>query len=101
VEYLRAQRARTMLIERFEKFMADWDAIVIPPSALLTTTNLTGNPQVVMKCGFVDDTLPDGSKIKFPRSIGFVGKIYDEGSPLRIALAYERATPWSKMNPAL
>jgi Asp-tRNA(Asn)/Glu-tRNA(Gln) amidotransferase A subunit family amidase len=101
VEYIRAQRARTMLIERFEKFMADWDAIVIPPSALLTTTNLTGNPQVVMKCGFADDTLPDGSKIKFPRSIGFVGKIYDEGSPLRIALAYERATPWSKMNPAL
>jgi Asp-tRNA(Asn)/Glu-tRNA(Gln) amidotransferase A subunit family amidase len=90
-----------MVIERFEKFMADWDAIVIPPSALLTTTNLTGNPQVVMKCGFADDTLPDGSKIKFPRSIGFVGKIYDEGSPLRIALAYERATPWSKMNPAL
>ncbi len=101
VEYIRAQRARTMVIERFEKFMADWDAIVIPPSALLTTTNLTGNPQVVMKCGFADDTLPDGSKIKFPRSVGFVGKIYDEGSPLRIALAYERATPWSKMNPAL
>jgi Asp-tRNA(Asn)/Glu-tRNA(Gln) amidotransferase A subunit family amidase len=101
VEYIRAQRARTLVIERFEKFMADWDAIVIPPSALLATTNLTGNPQVVIKCGFVDDALPDGSKIKFPRSIGFLGRIYDEGSPLRVALAYERATPWSKMNPLL
>ena len=101
VEYIRAQRERTRLIERFEKFMADWDALVIPPSALLTTTNLTGNPQAIMKCGFAEDTLPDGSKIKFPRSISFLGKIYDEGSPLRVALAYERVTPWSKMNPVL
>ena len=101
VEYIRAQRARTLVIERFEKFMSDWDAIVIPPSALLVTTNLTGNPQVVMKCGFVDDTLQDGSKIKFPRSISFLGRIYDEGSPLRVALAYEQATQWRKMNPVL
>ena len=101
VEYIRAQRARTQVIERFEKFMADWDALVIPPSALLTTTNLTGNPQVVMKCGVVEDTLQDGAKIKFPRSIGFLGRIYDEGSPLRVALAYEQATNWRKMNPTL
>jgi Asp-tRNA(Asn)/Glu-tRNA(Gln) amidotransferase A subunit family amidase len=89
------------VIERFEKFMADWDVIVIPPSALLVTTNLTGNPQVVMKCGFVDDTLQDGSKIKFPRSISFLGRIYDERSPLRVAMAYEQAMQWRKMNPVL
>jgi len=101
VEYIRAQRERTRLIERFEKFIADWDAIVIPPQALLVITNLTGNPQVVMKCGFVEDTLPDGSKIQFPRSISFLGRIYDEGSPLRVALAYEQATAWHRVNPAL
>ncbi len=101
VEYIRAQRTRTRVIERFEKFLAGWDAIVIPPQALLTTTNLTGNPQVVMKCGFVEDALQDGAKIRFPRSISFLGRIYDEGSPLRVALAYEQATVWHKMNPAL
>jgi Asp-tRNA(Asn)/Glu-tRNA(Gln) amidotransferase A subunit family amidase len=101
VEYIRAQRTRSLVIERFEKFMAGWDALVIPPQALLTTTNLTGNPQVVVKCGIVEDTLPDGSKIKFPRMIGFLGKIYDEGSPLRVALAYEQATVWHKMHPTL
>jgi Asp-tRNA(Asn)/Glu-tRNA(Gln) amidotransferase A subunit family amidase len=90
VEYIRAQRARTLLVEKFEKFMADWDAVVIPPQAFLTTTNLTGNPQVVMKCGFVNGV---------PRSIGFVGRIYEEGSPLRVALAYEQATEWHKKNP--
>ncbi len=101
VEYIRAQRARTLLIERFEKFMADWDALVIPPQTLLTTTNLTGNPQLVTKCGFAEDTLQDGTKIQFPRLIGFVSRIYEEGSALRVALAYERATKWSGMNPKL
>jgi len=90
VEYIRAQRARAKLIERFEKFMADWDVIVIPPGTFLTTTNLTGNPEVVTKCGFVNGQ---------PRTIGFLGRIYEEGSPLRVALAYEQATEWHKMNP--
>ncbi len=101
VEYIRAQRTRTLLVEKFEKFMADWDVLVIPSSALLTTTNLTGNPQVVLKCGFVDATLESGGKTPVPRSIGFLGKIYDEGAPLRVALAYERATGWHKKHPAL
>jgi Asp-tRNA(Asn)/Glu-tRNA(Gln) amidotransferase A subunit family amidase len=90
VEYIRAQRARTLMVEKFEKFMADWDVLVIPPQAFLTTTNLTGNPQVVMKCGFVNGV---------PRSISFLGKIYEEGSPLRVALAYEHATEWHVKNP--
>jgi Asp-tRNA(Asn)/Glu-tRNA(Gln) amidotransferase A subunit family amidase len=94
VEYIRAQRVRSLLVEKFEKFMADWDVIVLAPNnGLLTTTNLTGNPQVVMKCGFQADGVP--------RSISFLGKIYDEGSPLRVALAYEHATEWHKKNPTL
>ena len=92
VEYIRAQRARTLLVEKFEKFMADWDVVVIPPNSFLTTTNLTGNPQVITKCGFVDGV---------PRSISFLGRIYEEGSPLRVALAYEQATEWHKQNPTL
>jgi Asp-tRNA(Asn)/Glu-tRNA(Gln) amidotransferase A subunit family amidase len=102
VEYIRAQRARTLLVQRFEHFMADWDAIVMPPNSLLTTTNLTGNPQVVMKCGFIETTrASDGAKIQAPRSISFLGKVYDEGSPLRVALAYESVTAWHRKNPTL
>jgi Asp-tRNA(Asn)/Glu-tRNA(Gln) amidotransferase A subunit family amidase len=101
VEYIRAQRARTLLVEKFEAFMKDWDTIVIPSSAMLTTTNLTGNPQVVVKCGFADATLADGSKTPTPRTIGFLGRIYEEGAPLRVALAYEQATEWHKKNPTL
>ena len=101
VEYIRAQRARTLLIEKFEKFMADWDVLVLPPNVLLTTTNLTGNPQVVMKCGFTESTRTDGKKVQVPRSISFLGRIYEEGSPLRVALAYESVTEWHKKNPVL
>jgi Asp-tRNA(Asn)/Glu-tRNA(Gln) amidotransferase A subunit family amidase len=101
VEYIRAQRVRTLLIAKFERFMADWDVLVMPPNSLLTTTNLTGNPQVVMRCGFGEAAKADGSKVPVPRSISFLGKIYDEGSPLRVALAYEQATEWHKKNPTL
>lgn len=101
VEYIRAQRARSLLIEKFEKFMADWDVLVMPPNSLLTTTNLTGNPQVVMKCGFTENKRQDGKTVQVPRSISFLGRIYEEGSPLRVALAYESVTEWHKKNPVL
>lgn len=92
VEYIRAQRGRTLLQQKMEKFFTDWDVIVTPPFGLLTTTNLTGHPQVVMKCGFVDG---------MPRSISFLGGLYDQGSPLRVALAYEQATHWHEQHPRL
>lgn len=92
VEYIRAQRLRTILQAKAEAFMANWDALLIPPFAMLGTTNLTGHPQVVLKCGFVDGV---------PRSISFLGKLYDEGTPLRLALAYEQATNWHTQHPPM
>jgi Asp-tRNA(Asn)/Glu-tRNA(Gln) amidotransferase A subunit family amidase len=96
VEYIRAQRVRTKLVEKFEKFMADWDVIVCAGSGPLTTTNLTGNPQVVVRCGYNEA----GRQTPWSM-LGFIGKIYDEGSPLRVALAYEQATEWHKKTPTL
>jgi Asp-tRNA(Asn)/Glu-tRNA(Gln) amidotransferase A subunit family amidase len=31
----------------------------------------------------------------------FTGNLYDEAAPLRVALAYERATKWRTMHPNL
>src|SRR5215213_2495319 len=92
VEYLRAQRARTLLIHQMEKLMSQWDAFVSPApgSASLLVTNLTGNPAVVLPCGFVNN---------LPVAIMFTGGVYDEVSPLRVALAFERATKWHEMHP--
>jgi Asp-tRNA(Asn)/Glu-tRNA(Gln) amidotransferase A subunit family amidase len=92
VEYIRAQRARTLLMHEMDKLMSKWDVFVSPApgSASLLVTNLTGHPQVCVPCGFIDG---------LPRSILFTGGLYDEGSPLRVALAFERATKWHTMHP--
>ena len=94
VEYLRAQRARTLLMREMDKLMSKWDVFVSPApgSASLLVTNLTGHPQVCVPCGFIDG---------LPRSIMFTGGLYDEGSPLRVALAFERATKWHTMYPKM
>src|ERR1043165_2835912 len=94
VEYLRAQRARTLLMREMEKLMSQWDVFVSPApgSASLLVTNLTGHPAVVLPCGFVND---------LPVAIMFTGGVYDEVSPLRVALAFERATKWHTMHPKL
>jgi Asp-tRNA(Asn)/Glu-tRNA(Gln) amidotransferase A subunit family amidase len=94
VEYLRAQRIRTMLMMEMEKLMSQWDVFVSPApgSASLLVTNLTGHPAVCVPCGFVND---------LPAAIMFTGGVYDEVSPLRVALAFERATKWHTMHPKM
>jgi len=94
VEYLRAQRARTLLIREMEKLMSQWDVFVSPApgSSSLLVTNLTGNPAICVPCGFVNDR---------PAAIMFTGGVYDEVAPLRVALAFERATKWHTMHPKM
>ena len=94
VEYIRAQRARTLLMREMESLMSKWDVFVTPApgSASLLITNLTGHPAVVTTCGFINN---------LPQAIMFTGNLYDEAAPLRVALAYERATKWHTMRPNL
>jgi Asp-tRNA(Asn)/Glu-tRNA(Gln) amidotransferase A subunit family amidase len=94
VEYIRAQRARTLLMREMDKLMSKWDVFVTPApgSASLLITNLTGHPAAVVPCGFIDN---------LPQAIMFTGNLYDEAAPARVALAYERATRWHTMYPKL
>ncbi len=94
VEYIRAQRARTVLMREMDTLMSQWDVFVSPApgSASLLVTNLTGHPAVCVPCGFLKG---------LPQSIMFTGRLYDEGAPLRVALAFERATNWHTMHPKL
>ena len=57
----------------------------------LLLTNLTGHPCVVVPNGFKDN----GS----PTSISFIGQLYDEGSLLAVAKAYQDATEWHGNHP--
>jgi Asp-tRNA(Asn)/Glu-tRNA(Gln) amidotransferase A subunit family amidase len=94
VEYIRAQRARRILMQQMDELMSKWDVFVTPaPGSLsLLITNLTGHPAICVPCGF-----PKG----LPQSIMFTAGLYDEGAPLRVALAYERATQWHTMHPKM
>jgi Asp-tRNA(Asn)/Glu-tRNA(Gln) amidotransferase A subunit family amidase len=85
VEYIQANRLRTMLMGEMEKTMTDIDVFVTPSYAgdVLLTTNLTGHPAVVVPDGFVDG---------HPTSISFVGGLWKDAAAVRLATAYQSAT---------
>ena len=93
VEYIRAQRARTLLMREMDKLMSQYDAFISTTnSATLGVTNLTGHPAVALKAGFQNNA---------PVELMVTGRLYDEATTLRVALAYERATGWHDQNPKL
>ena len=93
VEYIRAQRARTLLNRQMDALMSNYDVFLSPTgSASLGITNLTGHPAACLKAGFVDGA---------PQALMITGRLYDEATVLRVALGYERATRWHAMNPPL
>jgi Asp-tRNA(Asn)/Glu-tRNA(Gln) amidotransferase A subunit family amidase len=93
VEYIRAQRARTLLIREMDKFMSQYDVFLSPTaSASVGVTNLTGHPAIALKAGFIDNR---------PVELMITGRLYDEATVLRVALAYERGTDWHNQNPKL
>lgn len=93
VEYIRAQRARTLLMREMDAFMSQYDVFLSPTnSASLGVTNLTGHPAVALKAGFFDNR---------PVELMVTGRLYDEATLLRVALAFERGTEWHTKNPPL
>ena len=91
VEYIRAARARTLLMRQFHEYLAGFDALVSPTGSMtLTITNLTGQPQIVVPCGFPN---------KDPMGLLFTGHLFEEGKLSRIAKAYQDATDWHQKQP--
>ena len=85
VEYLRAQRIRTLLMREMEEVMAPIDAYINGDD--LTLTNLTGHPCVVV---------PDGDREKSstnqPGTVTFTGKLFGESDLLALAHAYQQVS---------
>ncbi len=98
VEYINAQRHRTILMQEVNKVIQQFDAIICPSRGAegnqSAITNLTGHPVVCVPSGF-------DKKYNLPTGISFVGNLYDEASILKIAAAYQEATNWNKMHPVL
>ncbi len=62
-------------------------------SSLTTPFNVTGGPALVQPIGFTPDGLPMAMQI--------VGRPFGDATVLRVAHAYEKATPWRARRPAL
>ncbi len=118
-DYLKGQRIRRLLIQRFAEVLQRYDAIVCPTVPVTApkrdqeviqfdgfseprgTTmvrhtrlfNLNSLPAVSVPCGFASNGMPVGLQVATPP--------FTEGSALRIAHAYQQATGWHKFAPAV
>jgi aspartyl-tRNA(Asn)/glutamyl-tRNA(Gln) amidotransferase subunit A len=111
-EYIGAQRRRLQLIAAVEDVLRDVDMLLcassMDPSSRLDDEpetsrtyprqarapfNVTGHPALAMMAGLSSGGLPV--------SVQFVGRYFDDATVLRVAAAYERATPWHKKHPPI
>lgn len=95
VEYIQANRIRSLLIQRMEEMMETVDVYVSPSYGgnNLLLTNLTGHPSVVLPHGFRTDGTPV--------SITFTGRLYGEAEALAVAKAFQDATDHHRKHPEL
>ena len=111
-DYVGAQRRRLELIASVEDALRDFDILLcassMDPSSRMddpaetartyprqarSPFNVTGHPALAMMAGLSSGGLPI--------SVQFVGRYFDDATVLRVAAAYERATPWHTKRPPI
>lgn len=93
VEYIQANRIRTVLINEFSRLFEEVDIIISPSFAdnQLLMTNLTGHPAISIPTGFTDT--------KLPTSITLISNWYREDNILLLAKKYQDKTLWFREKP--
>jgi len=111
-DYVQALRRRRELIDELDRAMADFDLVmtaaapseaplidavpkfvILERPSLTIAFNVTGSPAMSVCCGYTDTGLP--------LSFQIVGKRFADATVLRVAHAYEEATPWRGRRPVL
>lgn len=120
VDYLKALRIRTLLIQEMERVFTQCDVLMLPagnPPPVLENeivetdaprtpplparpdtfnlANVTGIPALCLPCGFTS-----GPPV-LPLGIQFCARAFDESTLFRVAHAYESATRWYTRIPPL
>ncbi|MHB1744804.1 MAG: amidase [Acidobacteriaceae bacterium] len=113
VEYIQANRARSLAIEQMAGIFRTVDVLVTPSGGeQLILTNLTGHPAVIQPNGIRGNDSPKPSAIDTgdedniggpgtPVSITFLGNLYQDAKLCAFARAYQHATDFFKMHPDL
>ena len=112
--YLKALKVRTLIRQDFSRAFEACDVMLTPTSptaafrlgekvedplqmyladVFTISANLAGVPGMSINCGFTGAGLPIGLQV--------IGKPFDEGTILKVAHAYEQATPWRTRRPNL
>jgi aspartyl-tRNA(Asn)/glutamyl-tRNA(Gln) amidotransferase subunit A len=111
-DYVQALRRRRELIDELDRAMENLDAVItaaapseapaidaVPKFGMLEQPsltipfNVTGTPAMSVCCGYSESGLP--------LSFQIVGKRFADATVLRLAHAYEEATPWRARRPNL
>ncbi|MGO8719101.1 MAG: amidase [Acidobacteriaceae bacterium] len=113
VEYIQANRARSLAIQQMAGIFRIVDILVTPSGGeQLTITNLTGHPAVIQPNGIRGNDSPRPPAVDTgeedniggpgtPVSITFLGNLYQDAKLCAFARAYQRATDFSQMHPDL
>ncbi len=107
VDYVQADRMRRMVAQQMARLMSEVDLLLVPPlrDEMLVIGNFTGHPALILRAGFVEvaqarsDWAPDPAHPlprfdpprRVPYGVALIGRLYDEGTLGRVALALERA----------
>ncbi|MGH7651039.1 MAG: amidase [Gemmatimonadaceae bacterium] len=97
VDYVNANRLRSVAIQKWDELMNSVDVIVTPTGAAnlsqLVATNLTGHPALILPNGFRDDGTPV--------SLTFLAGLFQEANLLAVGRAYQDATDFHLKHPVV
>jgi Asp-tRNA(Asn)/Glu-tRNA(Gln) amidotransferase A subunit family amidase len=101
VDYVNANRARTLAMQKWHTLFESVDVIVTPTSvgSQLAATNLTGHPAVILPSGFRDTSDTDATQV--PVSLTFLAGLYQEAKLLAVAKAWQDATDFHLRHPVV
>ncbi len=113
VEYIQANRARTLAIAAWTELFRQVDVIVTPtPGEQLLATNLTGHPAVILPNGLRGSDAPVPPQIDSgdddsiggpgtPVSLTFLGGHFQDAHLCAFAMAYQQASGFAGLHPKL
>ncbi len=119
VDHVQLDRLRRMVMQAMDAAFQGVDAIIGPCLAgpMLVITNFTGHPCLVMRCGFrasptrqrlslaearLDQGMKgEGERFTVPHAISLYGRLFDEGTILRIGAALEARLDVAARRPPL
>ncbi|HEY1586705.1 MAG TPA: amidase, partial [Polyangia bacterium] len=114
VDFVQADRLRRKVAVAMAELFVKVDVLLAPSfSEMLTISNFTGHPSLTVRAGFVeiehprDDFAPNPAHpaptFKPPRRVPhgttLVGRLFDEGTLVRVGMALERSAGVSKERP--